>query len=62
MNNYSQVLQKLIEREIEFYEVSKEEFLDFRKELVQHEKFKHFRGEAKQGGSVIFTYLENARS
>ena len=62
MDQYTDVLEKLKNGEMESFEVSKEDFLAFRTELLKHEDFKHFRGEAKQGGDIIYTYLEEARS
>jgi len=62
MEDYKKVLEQLKNGEIEKYEVSKEDFLQFRAVLVNDEHFKHFRGEAKQGGNVIFTFLEKPRS
>jgi hypothetical protein len=44
------------------YYVSKEDFLAFRKVLVNRQDFKHFRGIAGRGGSVVYQYLENPRS
>ena len=62
MNEYEKILQQLKEGEISSYKIKKEEFLNFREVLVKHEKFKHFRGEAQQGGDIIYTYLANQRS
>ncbi|MHC0038630.1 hypothetical protein [Pseudoneobacillus sp. C159] len=44
------------------YHVSKEDFLSFREVLVNRKDFKHFRGIAGRGGSVVYQYLENPRS
>lgn len=62
MINIEEILEQLKNKEIESYHVSKEDFLTFRAELVKREDFKHFRGEAQQGGDVIYTYLDVARS
>lgn len=62
MNEYENILQQLKEGELSFYTVKKEEFLKFREVLVNHENFKHFRGEAQQGGDIIFTYLVDERT
>lgn len=62
MENYKNMIEQLKNREINSIEIKKEEFLQFRAQLVKDEKFKHFRGEAKQGGNVIFTYLDTPRS
>jgi hypothetical protein len=42
--------------------IDKNEFYAFREVLVKREDFKHFRGVAKQGGQVIYQYMEVARS
>ena len=62
MNTYEQQLEQLKEGDISSITVEKENFLEFRKELIQREDFKHFRGIAKQGGIVIYTYEKDARS
>jgi hypothetical protein len=62
MNTYEQQLEQLKEGGISSITVEKENFLEFRKELIQREDFKHFRGIAKQGGIVIYTYEKDARS
>ena len=62
MNDYENILEQLKNGELKSFEVEKENFLAFREKLVEREDFKHFRGEAKQGGGVIFTYLKEARS
>ena len=62
MNEYEKILQQLKEGEISSYKIKKEEFLKFREVLVKHENFKHFRGEAQQGGDIIYTYLAEKRS
>ena len=62
MNEYNKILQQLKEGEITSYKVVKEDFLKFRDVLVKHEDFKHFRGEAQQGGDIIYTYLAEKRS
>ena len=62
MENYKNMIEQLKNREINSIEIKKEEFLQFREHLVKDEKFKQFRGEAKQGGNVIFTYLDTPRS
>jgi len=62
MNKYKMMIEKLKTGEIESIEITKEEFWEFREVLVNDEKFKHFRGEAKQGGRVIYTYSEKPRA
>ena len=56
------ILDKLAKGELNEYRITKNEFLDFREELVKREDFKHFRGNAQHNGEVIYTYLEKARS
>lgn len=62
MQNYQEMLQQLKNGEIESIEINKEQFYEFREILVNHPQFKHFRGDAKQNGIVIYTYLEVPRS
>ncbi|PYF06489.1 hypothetical protein [Ureibacillus chungkukjangi] len=62
MDNYQQIIEQLKNGEIESIKIPKEEFLQFRTFLVSDEKFKHFRGEAQQGGDVVFTFLKEPRS
>ena len=57
-----ELLQQLAERKLNEIIVKKEEFLDFRKELIAREDFKHFQGTAKHGGETIYTYLDEPRS
>lgn len=62
MNNYTQLLDQLRNKEVESITISKAEFLQFREQLVKDPQFKHFRGEAKQGGDVVFTFLDVPRT
>ena len=62
MNEYEKILNQLKEGEISSYKVKKEDFLEFREVLMHHENFKHFRGEAQQGGDIIYTYLPEQRA
>ena len=57
-----QHLSDLRERKVKEVLVLKEDFLDFRNVLIEQEDFKHFRGEAKHKGNIVYTYLEVARS
>ncbi|KIL73387.1 hypothetical protein SD78_3575 [Bacillus badius] len=57
-----QLMDQLKNGEIAECHVSKEHFLVFQHELVQRNDFKHFRGIAQRGGSVIYHYTEEARS
>ncbi|MGE7090117.1 hypothetical protein ACQKII_01390 [Lysinibacillus sp. NPDC048646] len=62
MDKYENVLKQLQNGEIESIEIDKDEFYEFREVLVKHPFFKHFRGDAKQNGRIIYTYLEKPRS
>lgn len=62
MKNYEEMMNQLRNGEIKSFELEKNEFLSFREVLIKDEQFKHFRGEAKQGGNVVFTFLQNPRS
>jgi hypothetical protein len=56
------ILDQLRDGELNEYHVSKEQFIEFRNILVNREDFKHFRGIAQQGGSIIYRYLQEPRS
>ncbi|MBM7704728.1 hypothetical protein [Metabacillus iocasae] len=58
----TQLLSQLQRGELKEFRVTKDEFLLFRKTLVQREDFKHFRGIAQRGGDVVYRYLETPRS
>lgn len=62
MNTFEQQLEDLRSGKVLSFTIEKEDFLAFREVLVQQEDFKHIRGIAKQGGSVIYTYEKEARS
>ena len=62
MDKYTTILEQLKEGKIQQVEITKEEFLDFRSILTSHKNFKNYRGEAKQGGNIIYTYLSEPRS
>ena len=62
MKKYEEMLQQLADGEIEKIEIEKEQFYEFREILIRHPLFKHFRGDAKQNGQVIYTYMEVPRS
>ena len=62
MEKYEEMLQQLADGKIEKIEIEKEQFYDFREVLVRHPLFKHFRGEGKQSGRVVYTYMEVPRS
>ncbi|MEC1178715.1 hypothetical protein P9B03_09495 [Metasolibacillus meyeri] len=62
MEVYRKKMAGLRNKEVQSIEIEKEEFLAFRQILVNESDFKHFRGEAKQGGNIIFTYLDIART
>lgn len=56
------ILDQLANREIAEYKITKDFFMDFRKQLVKREDFKQFRGNAQHNGEVIYTYLDEPRS
>jgi len=58
----NEILDKLRDGELNEYHVTKEQFMTFRKVLVQRKDFKHFRGIAQRGGSVIYQYMKEPRS
>jgi hypothetical protein len=62
MNTYQQQLEDLKDGTVTSITIEKENFLEFREVLILREDFKHFRGIAKQGGIVIYTYEKSARS
>jgi hypothetical protein len=62
MEKYKDILDQLRNGEVQKVEVSKAEYLAFREVLVKDPQFKHFRGEAKQGGNIIFTFLKVPRT
>lgn len=62
MEKYENMLKQLQNGEINSIEIDKEQFYEFREVLVKDPLFKHFRGEAKQNGLVIYTYQEIPRS
>ncbi|ETT85661.1 hypothetical protein MKZ08_17920 [Viridibacillus sp. FSL R5-0477] len=62
MNSYNDMLDELKNGTRKDITVDKNEFYAFREVLVKREDFKHFRGVAKQGGQVIYQYMEVARS
>ncbi|WP_336636748.1 hypothetical protein [Lysinibacillus fusiformis] len=62
MERYENMLKQLQNGEIGSIEIQKEDFYEFREILVAHPLFKHFRGEAKQNGRIIYTFNEIPRS
>lgn len=62
VENFENLIEQLRNRQVESITIKKEQFEQFRQIIITLPDFKHFRGEAKQGGNVIFTYLENPRS
>jgi hypothetical protein len=57
-----EILEKLKDGSLSEYYVEKEDFLDFRAELVKRNDFKHFRGIGQRGGDVLYQYLKTPRS
>ncbi|MER2169661.1 MAG: hypothetical protein ABS938_03400 [Psychrobacillus psychrodurans] len=62
MQSKIEQLEALKSGKIDSIHISKEEFLAFREVLVKREDFKHFSGNAMQGGDIIYTYLTHPRS
>ncbi|WP_442916935.1 hypothetical protein [Lysinibacillus sp. 54212] len=62
MNNFELLINQLRNGEIKSVDIKKSDFLSFREILIKDDEFKHFRGEAKQGGNIVFTFLQNPRS
>ena len=62
MDEYTKMLDQLRNKEVTSIEITKENYLQFRNILVKDEQFKHFRGEAKQGGNIVYTYLDIPRT
>ncbi|MFJ7825141.1 abortive phage infection protein [Psychrobacillus sp. NPDC096623] len=60
--SYEVKLNMLQSGEINEIVIEKNDFIALREVLVQREDFKHFSGNAKQGGQVVYTYLEVPRS
>lgn len=58
MTNYEEMLEQLKNGEIPSLTIQKEDFLDFRKVLIERPDFKHFRGAAFHYGVTIYTYTE----
>ncbi len=56
------LLDRLARGEIKECRVKKEDFMVFRKCLLEREDFKHFHGIAQVGGDVIYHYLDKPRS
>ena len=56
------ILDQLKNDEIKEYVATKDVFYMFRKVVVNWKDFKHFIGNAKHGGQVIYTYSEMLRS
>ena len=62
MEKYKLMIDQLRNGEVNSIEINKAEYLQFREVLVKDAQFKHFRGEAKQGGNIVFTFLEVPRT
>lgn len=58
MTNYEEMLEQLKNGELESIKIEKEDFLEFRKVLIERPDFKHFRGAAYHHGITIYTYTE----
>lgn len=62
MEQHQQLLDQLRNGEVKSIEIEKNNYLAFREVLVRDPQFKHFRGEAKQGGNIVFTFLNIPRT
>lgn len=62
LENFNNLIEQLRNNQIESITVPKVQFEQFRQLIINLPDFKHFRGEAKQGGDVVFTYLKEPRS
>ncbi|MEK3978277.1 abortive phage infection protein [Psychrobacillus sp. FSL K6-2836] len=60
--SYEERLNMLQNGDIKDIVIEKNEFIAFREVLVLREDFKHFSGNAKQGGQIVYTYLNIPRS
>lgn len=60
--SYDAKLDMLKNGEMKEIVIEKNDFIAFREVLIQREDFKHFSGNAKQGGQVVYTYLDTPRS
>lgn len=58
MTNYEEMLEQLKNGDLESIKIEKEDFLEFRKVLIERPDFKHFRGVAYHHGITIYTYTE----
>lgn len=58
----NELLEKLSKGDLSELQVTKEDFLDFREQLVKRKDFKHFQGIAKHNGLTTYVYLSEARS
>lgn len=58
MTNYEEMLEQLKNDGLESIKIEKEDFLEFRKVLIERPDFKHFRGVAHHHGITIYTYTE----
>lgn len=56
MAQYEKLLEELKDGSLPFLTITKEEFLAFREILIAREDFKQFKGVAKQGGNVVYSY------
>ena len=54
-----QLLDQLRRGERKELLIEKEDFLFFRKILVEQDDYKHFYGTAKRGGDTLYHYLES---
>lgn len=62
MEKYKLMIDQLRNGKVNSIEINKAEYLQFREVLVKDAQFKHFRGEAKQGGNIVFTFFDVPRT
>ncbi|ATP39167.1 hypothetical protein CSE16_03485 [Solibacillus sp. R5-41] len=62
MDDLKKMVDQLRNGEVETIHIKKSHYLQFREQLIKDEQFKQFRGEAKQGGDVIYTFLKEPRA
>lgn len=62
MEMYEKKIDQLRKGEINSLTIQKDEFLVFRELLIKQQDFKHFRGDAQQGGTIVYSFLQQARS
>lgn len=62
MENYEKKIEELENGVLNTLIIKKSQFYSFRDVLVKHPKYKHIRGEAQQGGTILYTFSKEPRS